>query len=76
MYQRTRDLQKALSKVKTLRGLLPICTHCKKIRDDQGYWNQIAAYLETHSDAAFSRSICSECADKYYRDLKMYDDED
>ena len=74
--ERTRDLQEALSKVKTLSGLLPICTHCKKIRDDQGYWNQIEAYIEKHSDAAFSHSICRECAKKYYPDLKLYDDED
>ena len=73
--ERTRDLQEALSKVKTLSGLLPICTHCKKIRDDQGYWNQIEAYIEKHSDAAFSHSICRECAKKYYPDLKLYDDD-
>jgi nitrate/nitrite-specific signal transduction histidine kinase len=68
------DLQKALSEVKTLRGFLPICSHCKKIRDDKGYWNQIESYIAEHSDAEFSHGICHECAQKYYPDLGLYDD--
>ena len=67
-------LEEALSKVKKLSGLLPICGHCKKIRDDKGYWNQIEAYVEEHSDAEFSHGICRECALKYYPDLDIYDD--
>lgn len=63
------DLQKALSEVKTLGGLLPICASCKKIRDDKGYWNQIEAYIRDHSEAEFSHSICPDCAKKYYPDL-------
>ena len=63
------DLQDAVAKVKTLRGLLPICSFCKKIRDDKGYWDQIEAYLEKHSDAEFSHGICPECAKKHYPDL-------
>ncbi|MDZ7663768.1 MAG: hypothetical protein U5K27_00290 [Desulfotignum sp.] len=72
--ERTRHLQDALEKVKTLRGMLPICSYCKKIRDDQGYWNQIEEYIGKHSDTQFSHSICQECAKKYYPDMNLYDD--
>ncbi len=64
-----KDLKKALSKVKTLSGFLPICSHCKKIRDDKGYWNQIESYIHNHSDAEFSHGICPACARKYYPDI-------
>jgi hypothetical protein len=67
-----KDLEKAMSRIKTLSGLLPICTHCKKIRDDKGYWNQIETYLEKHSDASLGHSICRECAEKYYPDYDIY----
>jgi hypothetical protein len=63
------DLQKSLKEVNALRGLLPICSSCKKIRDDQGYWNQIESYIGEHSDAQFSHSICPDCAKKLYGDL-------
>ena len=56
----------ALSKIKTLAGLLPICMHCKKIRDDDGYWNQLEAYVSAHSEAEFSHGICPECAKELY----------
>jgi len=69
-----RDLEKALSDVKKLSGLLPICSHCKKIRDGKGYWNQIEAYIRDHSDAEFSHGICQECAKKHYPDLDIYDE--
>jgi len=59
-------LQEALSKVKTLSGLLPICSSCKKIRDDRGYWKQIEDYIREHSPANFSHSICPECAKRLY----------
>jgi DNA-binding NtrC family response regulator len=62
-------LQDALTKIKTLSGLLPICSFCKKIRDDKGYWNQIEVYVREHSDANFSHSICPECAKKHYPNL-------
>jgi len=61
-----RELKKTLSEVKTLRGFLPICSNCKKIRDDKGYWNRIEAYIQEHSEAQFSHSICPECAKKLY----------
>ena len=62
-------LQEALKKIKTLRGIIPICAACKKIRDDKGYWNQIESYIKEHSDADFSHGICPECAEKLYPDL-------
>jgi PAS domain S-box-containing protein len=60
-----RDLQQALAEIKTLSGLLPICAWCKKIRDDQGYWQQIEHYLAQHTDAVFSHGLCPECYHKY-----------
>lgn len=60
------ELQQALSEIKTLSGMLPICSSCKKIRDDKGYWNQIESYIMHHSKAEFSHSICPECAKKLY----------
>lgn len=66
-------LSKALSEVKTLSGLLPICSRCKKIRDDQGYWNQIEGYIQRHSNAAFSHGICPECAKLLYPGIDIYD---
>ncbi len=67
-------LQKSLANVKQLSGLLPICSHCKKIRDDQGYWNQIESYLDKHSDAKFSHGICQECLKKHYSEFYHGDD--
>ncbi|MDF1590624.1 MAG: PAS domain S-box protein [Desulfobacterales bacterium] len=67
-------LQEALSEVKTLGELLPICSHCKNIRDDKGYWNRIEAFIQERSGTEFSHSICPECAKKYYPDFKLYDD--
>jgi len=63
------ELQQALADVKTLSGMLPICANCKKIRDDEGYWNQIETYISKHSHAVFSHGICPECAKKLYPDL-------
>lgn len=65
-----RELQDALSKIKTLSGLIPICASCKKVRDDKGYWNQIEAYFRNHSEIEFSHGLCPECAKTYYDDLK------
>jgi hypothetical protein len=62
-------LKDALSKVKTLSGLLPICANCKKIRDDRGYWNRIEAYIAKHSDVQFTHGMCPDCARKLYPDL-------
>lgn len=63
------DLTNALSKVKELSGLLPICSSCKKIRDDQGYWNRIEEYITEHSKASFTHGLCPDCIKKLYPDL-------
>ena len=63
------ELQEALAKVKALSGLLPICSSCKKIRDDKGYWTQVEVYIRNHSEADFSHSICPDCAAKLYPDF-------
>ncbi len=60
------DLQQALSEIKVLRGIIPICSSCKKIRDDKGLWNQVEKYLKEHTDSEFSHSICPECAAKMF----------
>lgn len=60
---RVAELQSALSRVKTLTGLLPICSYCKRIRSDQDYWEQVDAYITQHSDAQFSHGICPNCFD-------------
>ncbi|MBI5464105.1 MAG: PAS domain S-box protein, partial [Ignavibacteriales bacterium] len=60
------ELQEALANIKTLGGLIPICSNCKKIRDDRGYWNQIEKYIMEHSDALFSHGICPDCARELY----------
>ena len=64
------ELQCALSEVKALSGLLPICASCKNIRDDQGYWSQIEVYIRDHSEAEFSHGICPECIKKLYPELR------
>ena len=60
------NLENLLAEVKTLGGMLPICSHCKKIRDDKGYWNQIEAYLNEHTDAEFTHGICPDCAKEIF----------
>ena len=67
-------LQETLYRVKTLSGLLPICAHCKNIRDDKGYWSQIETYIKNHSEAEFSHGICPKCAKELYPDFELYDD--
>jgi two-component system sensor histidine kinase/response regulator len=64
-----QDLQRSLANVKSLSGLLPICAGCKKIRDDQGYWNQVESYVQKHSEATFTHGLCPDCIKKYYPDL-------
>ncbi len=63
------DLQDALSQIKRLKGLLPICAWCKKIRNDAGYWQDVESYLHEHSDVDFSHGICPECTEKYHKDF-------
>jgi len=67
--ERVREVEEALSRVKQLQGLLPICSYCKKIRDDQNYWHQVESYVGQHTDARFSHGICPECTEKFRVEL-------
>lgn len=60
------NLEKALTRVKQLSGLLPICSNCRKIRNDQGYWELVEEYIHKHSEAEFSHSICPDCLERLY----------
>ena len=62
------ELRKAMDEIKTLRGFIPICASCKRIRNDEGFWEQIEIYISNHSDATFSHGCCQECAKKLYPD--------
>jgi hypothetical protein len=66
------EKEAALSEVKILSGFLPICASCKKIRDDQGYWQQLESYIRDHSEAEFSHGICPDCARRLYPDIDLY----
>jgi len=61
-----KEMEKSLSEIKTLRGILPICSFCKKIRNDKGYWEQVDIYINKYSEADISHSICPECMKKNY----------
>ncbi len=69
--QTEQELKESLSQVKVLRGLLPICAACKKVRDDSGYWNQIEVYIRTHSEAEFTHSLCPQCLTKLYPEFQV-----
>lgn len=64
---RVVQLQEALSRVKQLQGLLPICSYCKRIRDDHDYWQQVETYMSEHSQATFTHGICPECYEKFFK---------
>lgn len=68
-----KEREKALDELKVLRGLIPICASCKKIRNDEGYWIQMEAYIRDHSEANFSHGICPECSRKLYPDFQPKD---
>lgn len=67
--EQVRKLQQALEDIRSLQGILPICMHCKKIRDDTGYWEQVETYISGHSEALFSHCICPVCLKSLYPDL-------
>jgi len=69
--QRIAELETALSQIRTLQGLIPMCAACKKVRDDQGYWQQVEDYLMEHSDAAFSHALCPECLKVHYPEYEQ-----
>jgi hypothetical protein len=64
-----RRIKEALVNIKTLSGLIPICSNCKKIRDDKGYWDQLEGYIQSHSEVTFSHGICPDCAQKLYPEV-------
>ncbi|MBI5844962.1 MAG: response regulator transcription factor [Deltaproteobacteria bacterium] len=71
-----RKLETALADLKTLRGIIPICASCKKIRDDTGFWNQVEEYIRDHSEARFSHGICPDCMKRLYPDVSWEDAEE
>ena len=74
--ERVRDLEASLAQVKHLQGLLPICSYCKKIRNDKNYWEQVEGYISKHSQVQFSHGICPACYEQYLRaDLEKLDEE-
>lgn len=72
LQEQKHELEKAVKKIKTLSGMLPICSSCKKIRDDKGYWKLFESYIENHSDVSFSHSICPSCTKKLYGNESWY----
>lgn len=66
------EREEALREIKALKGLIPICAKCKKIRDDEGFWNQLESYIEKHSEASFSHGVCPECSDELYGKYEWY----
>ncbi len=75
LQSRNEQLQAALGQVEQLSGLLPICANCKKIRDDEGYWQDVAVYIRNHSEADFTHSICPGCMKELYPDFHEGDGE-
>ena len=69
-------LQKALAEIKTLRGIIPICSYCKGIRDDKGVWYRLEKYIQRHSYAEFSHGVCPKCAEAFYSKYSLYDDDE
>jgi GAF domain-containing protein len=69
LVKKNEELAQSLAEVKTLRGILPVCSSCKKIRDDRGYWNQVESYIREHTEAQISHSLCPDCARKLYPSL-------
>ena len=63
------ELHEAMEQIKTLKGIIPICSHCKKVRNDKGYWEQVEKFIETNSEAGISHGICPECLRKHYPDM-------
>ena len=68
-----KELQEAFKEIKTLRGILPLCSFCKKIRDDKGYWEQVDVYIYKHLQADISHSLCPDCAKEHYPDLDIHE---
>ncbi len=66
LHRKNIALEQAMAEIKVLKELLPICMHCKKIRDEKGYWSQLEAYISKHTNTQFSHGICEDCLKKFY----------
>lgn len=73
LVEKNLELEKSMQEIKTLRGIIPICMHCKSIRDDEGYWNKLEKYFGEHTDAKFSHGICNACLKKHYPEVEYQD---
>src|SRR5690606_38263959 len=71
--ERADRLEKAYNEIRTLRGILPICASCKKIRDEEGYWKQVEVYLHERADVDFTHGLCPTCTEKYLESLERFD---
>lgn len=69
LFRQKEEIRRQLEEIKILRGILPICMHCKKIRNDEGYWESLEGYISEHSEADFSHGVCEDCQEKYYGDF-------
>ncbi len=74
--EKNKQLSDYIAEIHTLRGILPICANCRKVRDDKGYWNRLEEYLEKHSELHFSHGLCEDCAEKLYGDEEWYRNQD
>jgi len=70
--EKNKNLTDYISEIQTLRGIIPICVKCKKIRDDDGYWNQLELYFEKYSEVLFSHCLCEKCSDELYGNEEWY----
>ncbi len=70
LLEQKTELQKALNEIKTLEGIVPICSYCKKVRDDDGFWQQVGDYIHSHSEAKVSHGVCPDCIKKHFPDMK------
>jgi sigma-B regulation protein RsbU (phosphoserine phosphatase) len=66
--EKIRDLEEAIEHIKTLKGIIPICCNCKKVRNDKGFWQQVEVYVSNHTGAEFSHSLCVDCLQELYPD--------
>jgi chromosome segregation ATPase len=73
---KNEQLRISLAEIKTLQGIIPICAHCKQVRDDEGFWDQVESYLSKNSDLAFSHGICPTCCEKYYSEYLTEEDKE
>jgi hypothetical protein len=73
--ERTRDLEAALKNVRQLQGLIPICSSCKKVRDDTGYWGQVEEYISARTDADFTHGLCPDCLAHYYDEMGVREED-